>query len=311
LFLTGVTKFSKVSVFSELNHLDDLTLDPCYADLCGITQEELERDFCLVIDNILEETGKNREEYMENLRQYYNGYRFTEKPLKVYNPFGLLTHFKKNGKFEPYWYETGTPNFLIKLITEQKIDIVNLSNMQVMYEDFRKYDVENMKAEPVLYQSGYLTITDYDDNRNRYTLDFPNIEVRSSLTTSLLQQYLQVPDDRSRALIFRLPDSLEDGDIEGAIEAIRQYMAGVPYDIIKETENYYETAVFLMFKMFGLNCRSELRIADGRIDTLVETKNFVYCFEFKIDKTADEALAQIDTKEYMLPWTGAGRSCLR
>ncbi|MDR2577842.1 MAG: AAA family ATPase, partial [Chitinispirillales bacterium] len=188
LLLTGVTKFSKVSVFSELNHLDDLTLDPCYADLCGITQEELERNFVPVIDDILEKTGRNREEYMGNLRQYYNGYRFSKKPLKVYNPFGLLNHFKKCGDFEPYWYETGTPNFLVKLITEQKIDIVNLSNMQIRHEDFRKYDVENMKAEPVLYQSGYLTISDYDANRNRYTLDFPNLEVRSSLTTSLLQQ---------------------------------------------------------------------------------------------------------------------------
>ncbi|MDR2580306.1 MAG: ATP-binding protein [Fibromonadaceae bacterium] len=311
LFLTGVTKFSKVSVFSDLNHLIDMTLDPRYADICGITQEELERNFGPAIDEVLEKTSRNREEYMENLRQYYNGYRFSEKPLKVYNPFGLLNHFDKGGDFSPYWYETGTPNFLIKLIMDQKINIVNLSDMQVRHEDFRKYDVENMRAEPVLYQSGYLTITDYDENRKRYILDFPNTEVRSSLATSMLQQYLQVPADRSRALIFKLPDSLEDGDIEGAIEAIRQYMAGVPYDIIKQTENYYETAIFLMFKMFGLNCRSELRIADGRIDTLVETKNFVYCFEFKIDKTADEALAQIDTKEYLLPWTGSGKKLFK
>jgi hypothetical protein len=183
--------------------------------------------------------------------------------------------------------------------------------MEVGLEDFRKYDVEGMRAEPVLYQSGYLTITDYNDDRSRYILDFPNIEVRSSFMTSLLKQYLQVPEDRSRALIFRLPDALESGDIEKAIEAMRQYLAGVPYDIIKETENYYETAAFLIFKMFGLNCRSEVRIADGRIDTLVETKNFVYCFEFKLDKTADEALAQIDTKEYLLPWTGSGKKLFK
>jgi hypothetical protein len=311
LFLTGVTKFSKVSIFSDLNHLDDLTLDPYYADICGITQEELERDFGLVIDEILEETGRNREEYMENLRLYYDGYRFSRKPLKVYNPFGLLNHFKKGGEFEPYWYETGTPDFLVKLIINQKINITNLSNMQVGYREFGKYDVEDMKAEPVLYQSGYLTITDYNTDRNRYTLDYPNIEVRSSFMTSLLKQYLQVPDDRSRALIFRLPDALEDGEIEKAIEAIRQYMAGVPYDIIKETENYYQTVVFLMFKQFGLNCRAEVKIADGRIDTLVETKDFVYCFEFKLDKTADEALAQIDTKEYLLPWTGSGKKLFK
>ncbi|MDR2578804.1 MAG: ATP-binding protein [Chitinispirillales bacterium] len=311
LLLTGVTKFSQVSVFSDLNHLDDLTLDPCYADICGITQEELEQNFEPEIGAILKETGRNREEYMENLRQYYNGYRFSEKPLKVYNPFGLLNHFKKNGKFAPYWYETGTPDFLVKLITDQKINIVNLSKMQVGYREFCKYDVEHMKAEPVLYQSGYLTITDYNDDKSRYTLDFPNIEVRSCFSTSLIEQYLQVPADRSRALIFKLPDALEDGEIEEAVEAIRQYLASIPYDIIKETENYYQTVVHLIFSMLGLNCRSEVRIADGRMDTLVETKNFVYCFEFKLDKTADEALAQIDTKEYLLPWTGSGKKLFK
>jgi hypothetical protein len=311
LFLTGVTKFSKVSIFSDLNHLDDLTLSPRYADLCGITQEELEQNFGPEIDAILEETGRNRDEYMENLRQYYDGYRFSEKPLKVYNPYGLLHHFHNDGKFDPYWYESGTPTFLVNLVTSQKINIANLSNMQVRHEEFRKYDVENLKAEPVLYQSGYLTITDYNDDRNRYTLDFPNTEVRSSFMTTLLKQYLHVPEDRTRAIIYNLPDALEDGEIEKAIEAIRQYMAGVPYDIIKETENYYQTLVFLMFNQFGLNCRSEVRIASGRMDILVEAKNFVYCFEFKLDKTADEALAQIDTKEYLLPWTGSGKKLFK
>ena len=166
LLLTGVTKFSKVSVFSDLNHLDDLTLDPAYADICGITQEELERDFGPEIEEILKETGRNREEYMDNIRMYYNGYRFSRKPIKVYNPFGLLNHFKKGGDFSPYWYETGTPTFLIKLVTEQKINILSLNNMQVGHYDFRKYDVENMKAEPVLYQAGYLTIADYNDELN-------------------------------------------------------------------------------------------------------------------------------------------------
>jgi hypothetical protein len=311
LLLTGVTKFSQVSVFSDLNQLIDLTLSPCYADICGITQEEFERDFGPEVERVLGETGRSREKYMDNLKKYYNGYRFSQKPLKVYNPFGLLKHFNNGGEFNPYWYETGTPSFLVKLITEQKINITDLSKMQVGYREFCKYDVEHMRAEPVLYQSGYLTITDYNDDKNRYTLDFPNLEVRSCFSTSLIEQYLQVPADRSRALIFKLPDALEDGEIEEAVDAIRQCLASVPYDIIKETENYYQTAIHLVFTMLGLGCRSEVRIADGRIDTLVETKNFVYCFEFKLDKTADEALAQIDTKEYLLPWTGSGKKLFK
>ncbi|MDR3013450.1 MAG: ATP-binding protein [Chitinispirillales bacterium] len=311
LFLTGVTKFSKVSIFSDLNQLSDLTLDSGYADICGVTQEELEQNFGSEIETILESTGKSREEYMENLRDYYNGYRFSKKPLKVYNPFGLLHHFDQCGDFFPYWYETSTPTFLIKLVTDQKIDIANLSDMRVDYSDFRKYDVENMKAEPVLYQSGYLTITNYNEEDEEFTLDYPNIEVRSSFTKSLLKQYLQAPENVSAALISKLPKALRNGDIDEVINVLRQYMAGVPYDVIEKTENYYRTVVHLVFNALGLNCRSEVRIADGRIDTIVETKNYVYCFEFKLDKTADEALEQIDTKEYLLPWTGSGKKLFK
>jgi hypothetical protein len=311
VLLTGVTKFSHVSVFSDLNHLVDLTLDPRYADLCGMTQEEVEQNFEPEIEAVLENTGKSRETYLEELRRYYNGYRFSEKPLTVYNPFGLLNHFDKSGDFLPYWYETGTPTFLINLIIKQKINIIDMTNMRVGYEDFRKYDIETMRAEPLLYQSGYLTISDYDENKNRFTLDYPNEEVRASFAKSLLKQYLQVPDDRSRALFIQLPNALYDGDIEGAIDSLRQFLASIPYDIVKEKENYYETAVHLIFTMMGLNCRSEVRIASGRIDTLVETKNNVYCFEFKLNGTAEEALAQIDTKEYLLPWKGSGKKLFK
>jgi hypothetical protein len=311
VFLTGVTKFSHVSVFSDLNHLVDLTLDPRYADICGITQEEVERDFVPEIEAILEDTGKSRDEYLGQLRRFYNGYRFSRKPLSVYNPFGLLNHFDKGGEFLPYWYETGTPTFLINLIIKQKINIVDLTNLQVRYEDFRKYDIENMEAEPLLYQSGYLTISGYDTERNRFILDYPNEEVRASFASSLIKQYLQVPADRSRSLINKLIDAFYDGNVDEAMNVIKSFLASIPYDIIKESENYYQTAVHLIFTILGYNCRSEVRIASGRIDTLVETKSSVYCFEFKLNGTADEALAQIDTKDYLLPWKGSGKKLFK
>jgi hypothetical protein len=311
LLLTGITKFSKVSVFSDLNHLDDLTLDPCYADICGITQEELERDFGPEIDEILEKTGRNREEYMENLRQYYDGYRFSQKTLKVYNPFGLLSHFKKDGEFEPYWYESGTPTFLVKLITDQKINILNLTNTQVGPESFRKFDVENMLAEPVLYQSGYLTITGHDEELDIYTLDFPNDEVRTSFAKSLVDHYLLPSSETADQLNIKLLLAMAKGDIEETISALRRFLAAIPYDIIEKTENYYRTAIHLIFNILSLNCRSEVHTSDGRMDSLVEMKNFVYCFEFKLDKTADEALEQIDTKEYLLPWMGSGKKLFK
>ena len=311
VFLTGVSKFSHVSVFSDLNHLVDLTLDPRYADICGITQEEMEQNFGPEIEAVLENTGKSRDEYLGNLRRFYNGYRFSEKSLSVYNPFSLLNHFDKNGKFLSYWYETGTPTFLINLIIKQKINIVELTNLQVGYEDFRKYDIENLKVEPLLYQSGYLTIRDYDGEINQFTLDYPNDEVRSCFATSLLEQYLQPSGESSNNLNTKLVQALFRGNVDEAMDSLKSFLASIPYDIIRESENYYQTAVHLIFTMLGFNCRSEVRIASGRIDTLVETKNFVYCFEFKLNGSADEALAQIDTKEYLLPWKGSDKKLFK
>ena len=311
VFLTGVTKFSHVSIFSDLNHLSDLSLDPRYADICGITQEELERDFAPEIETVLSRNGKSREAYLDDLRRFYNGYRFSERPLTVYNPFGLLNHFDKSGEFLPYWYDTGAPAFLVKLIAAEKISILDLNNMHIGYQEFSKFDIETMKAVPVLYQSGYLTIADYDAERNCFALDYPNEEVRSCFARSLLELYLRVPSERAMPLCVRLPDALYDGEPGEALECLRVFFASIPYDIIGEEERYYQTVAHTVFTMLGFNCRSEVRIAAGRIDTLVETKKYVYCFEFKLKGTAEEALAQIESKEYLLPWKGSGKTLFK
>jgi hypothetical protein len=190
-FLTGVTKFSQVSIFSELNHLSDITLDRDFADLCGVTQEEFERDFAPEIEDALRETGRDREEYLEQLKTFYNGYRFTKNPLTVYNPFGLLNHFRNHGEFKPYWFQTATPAFLVKLIEDQRVDITNLEKLAVSEGDFSCYDAESMNAAHLLYQTGYLTISGYDETWQEYSLDYPNEEVRSSFANSLLSLYLQ------------------------------------------------------------------------------------------------------------------------
>jgi len=311
VFLTGITKFSRVSVFSDLNHLDDITLNPRYADICGLTQEELERNFGSEIDNVLEETGRNREEYMENLRRYYNGYQFSKKPLTVYNPFGILQHFNSDGEFSPYWYETATPTFLVDMVVKQKINIATLGDLSVRDEDFRKYDSESMNAVPLLYQTGYLTITDYNEEFQTYKLNFPNDEVSASFSASLVKQYAQPNGEIAGNLNTKLAEALLKGSPEDAINVLRRFLAVIPYDIIRETENYYQTAIHLIFTMLGFNCRTELRTAAGRIDALVETRRFVYCFEFKLDKSADEAITQIDTKDYLLPWKGSGKTIFK
>jgi hypothetical protein len=308
VLLTGVTKFSQVSVFSDLNNLTDISLNPAYYDICGITQEELETNFLSEIDSVTQERDISKDEYLAKLRRYYNGYRFSKKETTVYNPFGLLNHFFNHGDFQTYWFSTGTPTFLIKLIERQKIDILGLEKSAFTLASLQKFNVDNMDAVAVLYQSGYLTIVDYDDELNEYTLDYPNEEVRSAFAEALLEQYFQAPGMDMNALATTLPRALIKGDIEGAMNSLPPFFAAIPYDIQLKDEKYYQTVVHLVFRMLGLRCQSETRTAAGRIDTQVEMKSHVYCFEFKLNGTAEEALAQIDSKEYLLPWRGSGKT---
>jgi len=306
-FLTGITKFAQVSVFSDLNQINDLSFDPRYADLCGVTQEELERDFEDEIAAVVQSGGKDRAEYLAAIKRFYNGYRFSKKPLTVYNPFGLLHHFDKSGEFMPYWYISGTPTFLVNLIKKQYIDITHLENNRVGFDSFSKYDSENMDAVSLLYQTGYLTIADYDEERNQLTLDYPNEEVRASFAQSLSKEYLEVTGENLNSFIVRFTNAIYDGDVDAVMNALKPFFASINYDLIKESENYYQTVIHLVFKMLGMQCRSEVRIAAGRIDTLVETKRNVFCFEFKLRGSAETALKQIDSKEYLLPWQGSGK----
>jgi hypothetical protein len=309
VFITGVSKFSHVSIFSDLNQLTDLTFDPNYTDICGLTQEEVEANFEPEIDGVIKSTGRNRDEYLGQLRRYYNGYRFSENPTTVYCPFGLLKHFYSGGKFAEHWYETATPSFLMDLVVNNKLNILDMNNMLVRQRDFGKYDIDNMTAAPILCQTGYLTISSYNAEADEYTLDFPNNEVRASFASSLLTQYSGVSDNER--LDAKFIHHVVMGDIDAAMNVIKLFLAKIPYEIVGDKEKYFQTVVHLLFTMLGFNCRSEVKIADGRIDTLVETINFVYCFEFKLNGTAKEALAQIDAKEYAFPWTGSGKKVFK
>ena len=304
-FITGITKFSQIAIFSDLNHLTDITFDPTYSEICGLTQDEVEQNFNPEINCVLKETGKLREVYIDELRAFYNGFRFNEKKSTMYNPFGLLQHFYFKGKFSPYWYDSGSPSFLIKLIKDQKIDILDLKNKRVSEQAFNKFDIENMDALPLLYQTGYLTISDHDKESNEFILDYPNLEVSSSFAGSLLE--LINPSKSGFITISNISGMLIRGEIDDTLKTIKQFLATTPYDLIKNTENYYHTAIHIIFTMLGIDCRSEVRIAGGRIDTLVQTKKFIYLFEFKLDQSAEKALEQIDAKEYMLSFINTGK----
>ncbi|GHV14474.1 ATPase AAA [Fibrobacterales bacterium] len=308
VFLTGVTKFSKVSIFSDLNNLTDLSLDPRYADICGITQEELEENFKEEIDSI---AGGEGGAYLAKLKRFYNGYRFSEKPLTVYNPFGLLHHFNSEGKFIPYWYESGTPTFLIKLIKQQNINVLNLEQKVLSYDDFRKFDVENMDAVPVLYQSGYLTITGYNEKRGTYNLGYPNDEVRTSFASSLADLYIHIKNDEKTPLVLKLIDSLEAGEVDNFVEALRPFYNNIPYDEASKVESYYELIFLLTLRMLGIYCEAQVHTAIGRIDAVLKVDDFVYVVELKVNGTAEEALAQINDKNYALSYEGQGKKIVK
>jgi hypothetical protein len=313
VLLTGVTKFPQVSIFSDLNNLTDISFNPDYCDLCGITQEELETNFEIEINAITTLNGDNqdKQEYMDRLKRYYNGYRFSESTTTVYNPYGLLYHFFNKGKFEGYWYSTATPAFLIKLIDEQKIDILDLERKTITIRDFQKFNVDKTDALPVLYQAGYLTIAGYNRETGTFILDYPNEEVRASFADSLLEHYAKIKNNEAYDCARKINISLLQGNPEGALTDLRSVFAAIPYDIQIKQEKYYQTIVYLLFRMFGLNCLSELRTADGRIDALVETKKYVYCFEFKLDGSAEDALRQINGKEYLLQWKNTGKKLFK
>lgn len=309
-FLTGITKFAQVSVFSALNNLTDITLDPKFADICGITQNEMERNFDEYIDEYASQYD-GKENYLQKLKNYYNGYRFSDSKVSVYNPFGLLKHFD-SGRFMPYWFESGTPTYLIKLLDDQKIDVLTLKDTIVSPASFNKYDSENIEAVPLLYQAGYLTIVNYNEFSNNYSLDYPNTEVRAAFSDELASKYLKVSQTKKDSMLAHLIEYLYYGNIESAIEkAIIPFMAEIPNNLAIRKEKYFQTIFHIIFNMLGIRCRSEVSIATGRIDSLVETPNFVYCFEFKLDGTAEEALRQIDAKEYLTPYTGTDKTLFK
>jgi hypothetical protein len=305
-FITGITKFAQVSVFSALNNLTDITLDTEYADILGVTQGELEKNFVGYIDKWAGEfDGKNK--YLAKLKSSYNGYRFTRKPETVYNPYCLLKHFD-SGDFDKFWFETATPSFLISLLNSQKIDIVNMASYFVTMEAFKSYDSDNMEAVPILYQSGYLTIKNYNKESGSYTLGYPNKEVESAFADELATKYLKIPGSKKNSFIANAIEWLYSGDIEKVIsDGFVPFMASIPYSITIPKEKYFQTIFHIIFNIFGFQCRSEVQIATGRIDSILETPKFVYCFEFKLNGTAAEALKQIDSREYLTPWKGKGK----
>lgn len=298
---SGVTKFSKVSVFSDLNNLTDISLDLRYATLCGITEEEIHNQFDEAIAQLSEACGISKNKCYERLRENYDGYRFHHKAPGVYNPFSLLTALARN-EFGSYWFETGTPTILVEVLKRTDYSLSQLSNEEATADLLGNLD--DMENSPIalLYQSGYLTIKDYDERFGTYLLGFPNREVEEGFTRYLVPYYTPLKKEQTATFVKGFVKDIEEGEPEKFMSRLETLFANGNYQIAGDAELYFSNALYVVFQLMGFYVEVERATSDGRIDMIVKTSDYIYILEFKLDKTADEALQQINDKEYAKPF---------
>lgn len=287
LFITGVSKFSKVSIFSDLNNLSDLSLDPTFNEVCGISQKELEHYF----SEELEVYDK------EEIKKWYNGYKWDINSASLYNPFSILTFFQNQGRYENYWFSSGTPTFLMKKCRENHL--FKFEEVNINQSDLGNFDIENLKIIPLLFQTGYLTIVGKNALLRNYVLTFPNLEVKESYLRSLADTYIDSPALSSSTVMEQMLAALQTQNSNLLKDAINQSFAHIPYSLWqKENGQYYQALVHLLFSLLGVYIFSEVQSQVGRADAIVIYDNNIFCLEFKLDKTAKEAIDQIKEKEY-------------
>lgn len=298
VFLTGVTKFSKTSVFSGLNNLYDLTFSDKASTLFGYTQKELEFYFRDRIIKLASKHQTSKTQAILQLKDWYNGYRFIEYGKKVYNPFSILLVLSEF-KFKNYWFETGTPTFLIQLIKKQNYKIQELESVEVGPEDLSSFEIEDLYPLTVFYQTGYLTIIDYNERSGNYRLSYPNKETKSSFLRLLIKSNTSYKEAALRNFALSLRDSLEENNIDTFIQTMKSFYANIPYTVqTKQNEQHYQFLFYALLTFLGFNIITEDVTNIGRIDAVIKIGNYIYIFEFKINQTAGKALKQIDEKKY-------------
>ena len=300
-FLTGVTKFSHVSIFSDLNNLKDISMDCRYADICGITEKELHKYFDGSIRELAEGNGIRFEEASEELRKWYDGYHFCENSEGVYNPFSLLNAFDSQ-KFNDYWFETGTPSFLVKLLKESDYELNDLQN--TVSDSYGLKDVDKIYSDPtpLLYQSGYLTIKGYDPVMRSYSLGYPNQEVERSFTRYLAPFYTTLNNRTSSGFLNGFIREINSGKPEEFLLRLQTMLADNDYRVAGKKELYFQNVIYVVFKLLGFYAEVERATSRGRIDITIQTQDYIYIMELKLDQTAEEALRQIKEKGYAQPF---------
>ncbi len=308
--LTGVTKFSKVSVFSDLNNLKDISMSPHFHDICGITESELHAVFDEEVDKLAFANGQSKEEAYETLRQRYDGYHFCPNSTGMYNPFSVLWTLSEQ-QYGSYWFSTGTPTYLVQLMKEADLNPSALSGYEASASELDSIQISVDNPIAVLYQSGYLTIKGYDSRFKVYTLDYPNDEVKEGFVNFLLPYYTYSKSVSHATVIGQFVKSMECGDAEHFMELLQSFMAGIPYELVRNLEVHFQNMVYIIIKLMGLYVQAEYRTSRGRIDLLVGTDKYIYVIELKLDGSAEEALAQINEKDYSLPFTADGRKVIK
>ncbi len=309
IFITGVSKFHKVSIFSDLNQLNDISISQKYAGLCGLTEDELKEYFEDEISALAKAQKLTHSQCMEKLKLTYDGYRFHPDGEGVYNPYSLLKAFFEKD-FGSYWFETGTPTFLVKKLKSTNFDMWKFTDRTLYASEsvLKDYTGDSLDPTPLLYQTGYLTISDYDPITREYTLSFPNGEVKYGFVESLIPEFVADCGAGSGKDIFTLRRYVESGDLENIKNVLTALFANITYTKKSNPfEHYFQTVIYLVFTLLGKFSECEMHTFSGRIDCRIEAKNFIYLFEFKRDESAEEALRQIDDKEYSLPFAADTR----
>lgn len=308
--LTGVTKFGKLSIFSDLNNLQDFSLSNKYSRICGMTQEEIRDNFNDGVCELAEDSGISTSEAYLQLKENYDGYHFSPKSPDIYNPFSLLSALKDH-RIDSYWFSTGTPSFLVEMIKRDNLPLKDFSNYETDLFILGSVPADLRNPIPVLYQSGYLTIKDYDPEFETVTLGYPNREVERGFLDVLFSYY--TPEKSSGFTIKNFVKDMRSGNVDGFMIRLQALFSGYKYSQIDlgNLEMHYRNVIYLVMKLMGFFTEAEMQTAASRIDLMVQTADYVYLFEFKMNKSAQDAMDQINSRDYLLPFHADGRRIIK
>ena len=311
VLITGISKFSQLSIFSELNNLKNISMKDEYSDICGITKEQLVNDFKEGIEAMAEHNGLTIEETIEQLKEHYDGYHFTPNCPDIFNPYSIINALDDKD-FNSYWFTSGTPTFLIELLQQNGMDMLQLDNLWTRES---RFDVPTDKITdpiPVLYQSGYLTIKEYNRKLRMYHLGFPNEEVRQGFSESLYRYYAPSMMGELDAVVYKYREKVElEDDMEAFLPYLQTFYDKFPYTIINNNERHYQAVMYTIFAMLGADVKAEEVTPDGRIDMVLKTEKTIYIFELKYNKSAEIAVKQIEQKDYAKIFADDGRRIVK